>query len=205
MNHERGFALCSMRSKSRSRYYLQCRSDEHIEDWPDDKFWEELDSPELDPATARNLQPGASIEKSIAPLRSFVAEPMRLRQSVSSQATRHILYPPTGAKGLNLAASDVGYLLRRAHRALQTRINRRSGEAYADRALARVSEGGAFLLVDDPDVATAFRKPADLIARSALLSLNIYWVPKAAQTSLAENYVGLPYWIWICEFGALAK
>src|SRR5271166_6526203 len=108
VNHERGFALCSMRSTTRSRYYLQCRVDEHVEDWPDDKFWEEL-TRRLDPEGVRKLSTGPSIEKSIAPLRSFVAEPMRFGNLFLAGDAAHIV-PPTGAKGLNLAASDVAYL-----------------------------------------------------------------------------------------------
>ena len=189
VNHERGFALCSMRSKSRSRYYLQCRSDEHIEDWPDDKFWEEL-TRRLDPETARHLQSGASIEKSIAPLRSFVAEPMRFGNLFLAGDSAHIV-PPTGAKGLNLAASDVGYL----SAALIDRYKRGSTaglEAYADRALARVWKAVRFswwmtqMLHRFPEASGFDRK-----VRAA--ELKYLLGSKAAQTSLAENYVGLPY------------
>jgi p-hydroxybenzoate 3-monooxygenase len=178
-----------MRSKSRSRYYLQCRSDEHIEDWPDDKFWEEL-TRRLDPETARNLQPGASIEKSIAPLRSFVAEPMRFGNLFLAGDSAHIV-PPTGAKGLNLAASDVGYL----SAALIDRYKRGSTaglEAYADRALARVWKAVRFswwmtqMLHRFPEASGFDRK-----VRAA--ELEYLLGSKAAQTSLAENYVGLPY------------
>src|SRR5208337_4998856 len=108
VNHPRGFALCSMRSTTRSRYYLQCRLDEHVDDWADDKFWEELKR-RIDPKAADALQTGPSIEKSIAPLRSFVAEPMRFGRLFLAGDAAHIV-PPTGAKGLNLAASDVAYL-----------------------------------------------------------------------------------------------
>ena len=110
VNHERGFALCSMRSATRSRYYLQCRLDEKVEDWSDDRFWEEL-TRRIDAKAAASLQTGASIEKSIAPLRSFVAEPMRRGRLFLAGDAAHIV-PPTGAKGLNLAASDVFYLSR---------------------------------------------------------------------------------------------
>ncbi|MBA3478879.1 MAG: 4-hydroxybenzoate 3-monooxygenase, partial [Lautropia sp.] len=107
-NHERGFALCSMRSRTRSRYYLQCGLDERIEDWSDERFWDELRR-RIDRQAADHLVTGASIEKSIAPLRSFVAEPMRHGRLFLAGDAAHIV-PPTGAKGLNLAASDVHYL-----------------------------------------------------------------------------------------------
>ncbi len=107
-SHERGFALCSMRSSTRSRLYLQCRLDDHVEDWPDGRFYEEL-SRRLDDRAVAALHHGASIEKSIAPLRSFVAEPMRYGNLFLAGDAAHIV-PPTGAKGLNLAASDVYYL-----------------------------------------------------------------------------------------------
>lgn len=189
VNHERGFALCSMRSQRRSRYYLQCRSDEQVEDWPDEKFWEELAS-RLDPETARNLQTGPSIEKSIAPLRSFVAEPMRFGNLFLAGDAAHIV-PPTGAKGLNLAASDVGYLAE----ALIERYKEGSApglDAYPARALARVWKAVRFswwmtqLLHRFPE-ASGFDNKVRAAELEYLLS------SKAAQTSLAENYVGLPY------------
>ena len=107
VNHDRGFALCSMRSPSRSRYYVQCSLSETVDEWPDDRFWAELQSRLGD--TAGRLVTGPSIEKSIAPLRSFVAEPMRFGRLFLAGDAAHIV-PPTGAKGLNLAASDVHYL-----------------------------------------------------------------------------------------------
>ncbi|HNW65396.1 MAG TPA: 4-hydroxybenzoate 3-monooxygenase, partial [Piscinibacter sp.] len=107
-NHERGFALCSMRSMTRSRHYVQCSLDDKVEQWSDDAFWDELRR-RLDPAAAESLVTGPSIEKSIAPLRSFVAEPMRFGRLFLAGDAAHIV-PPTGAKGLNLAASDVSYL-----------------------------------------------------------------------------------------------
>ena len=104
-NHQRGFALCSMRSATRTRYYLQCSLDDKVEQWSDAAFWDELRC-RLDPAAAEALVTGPSIEKSIAPLRSFVAEPMRFGRLFLAGDAAHIV-PPTGAKGLNLAASDV--------------------------------------------------------------------------------------------------
>ena len=107
-NHARGFALCSMRSTHRSRYYVQCPLDDHIDQWPDERFWDELKR-RLDQKAVDELVTGPSIEKSIAPLRSFVAEPMRFGRMLLAGDASHIV-PPTGAKGLNLAASDVHYL-----------------------------------------------------------------------------------------------
>ena len=108
VRHSLGFALCSMRSPTRSRYYIQCSLAEDIESWPDERFWDEL-RPRLDDEARERLVTGPSIEKSIAPLRSFVAEPMRFGRLFLAGDAAHIV-PPTGAKGLNLAASDVRYL-----------------------------------------------------------------------------------------------
>ena len=104
-NHARGFSLCTMRSMRRSRYYVQCPLDDHIDQWPDERFWDELKR-RLDQKAVDELVTGPSIEKSIAPLRSFVAEPMRFGRMFLAGDASHIV-PPTGAKGLNLAASDV--------------------------------------------------------------------------------------------------
>ena len=189
VNHERGFALCSMRSSSRSRYYLQCRVDEHLDDWPDEKFWEEL-TRRLDPEAVRDLQTGASIEKSIAPLRSFVAEPMRFGNLFLAGDAAHIV-PPTGAKGLNLAASDVAYL----SAAFIERYKRNSTtglETYAGRALARVWKAERFswwmtqMLHRFPEASGFDRK-------IQAAELDYLFSSAAAQTALAENYVGLPY------------
>ena len=149
-SHERGFALCSMRSASRSRLYLQCRLDDHVEDWPDERFYEEL-SRRLDPAAVAALQHGASIEKSIAPLRSFVAEPMRYGNLFLAGDAAHIV-PPTGAKGLNLAASDVYYLWQ-ALLEFYREQSRAGLDAYSDARTAARVEGRALLLVDDLDPA----------------------------------------------------
>jgi p-hydroxybenzoate 3-monooxygenase len=188
VSHERGFALCSMRSRTRSRYYLQCRLDERVEEWPDDRFWQELTS-RLDPEAARRLATGPSIEKGVAPLRSFVAEPMRFGNLFLAGDAAHIV-PPTGAKGLNLAASDVAYL---AH-ALVERYATGSPEAlagYSDKALKRVWKAERFswwmtkLLHRFPD-ADAFE------SRILRAELDYLFSSEAAQTVLAENYVGLP-------------
>jgi p-hydroxybenzoate 3-monooxygenase len=178
-----------MRSTTRSRYYLQCRVDENVEDWPDDKFWEEL-TRRLDPEAVRKLSTGPSIEKSIAPLRSFVAEPMRFGNLFLAGDAAHIV-PPTGAKGLNLAASDVAYL----SSALIDwyRRNSRVGlDAYAGRALARVWKAERFswwmtqILHRFPEE-SGFDEPIQPAELEYLFSST------AAQTALAENYVGLPY------------
>src|ERR1700737_5181068 len=110
-NHPRGFALCTMRSMHRSRYYLQCPRDDHIDQWPDERFWDELKR-RLDQKAVDHLVTGPSIEKSIAPLRSFVAEPMQFGRVFLAGDAAHIV-PPTGAKGMNLAIADV-YVLSRA-------------------------------------------------------------------------------------------
>jgi p-hydroxybenzoate 3-monooxygenase len=189
VHHERGFALCSMRSRSRSRYYLQCDASEHPEDWPDEKFWAELRR-RLDPATVAQLTTGPSIEKSVAPLRSFVAEPMRFGRLFLAGDAAHIV-PPTGAKGLNLAASDVHYL----SEALIDYYGTGSAaglEAYSARALARVWKAERFswwmtsLLHRFPDIGPFGR-------RLQRAELDYLVGSRAAMAGLAENYVGLPY------------
>jgi p-hydroxybenzoate 3-monooxygenase len=187
-NTERGFALCSMRSETRSRYYVQCSLDEKVESWSDDAFWNELRA-RLDPEAAERLVTGPSLEKSIAPLRSFVAEPMRFGRLFLAGDAAHIV-PPTGAKGLNLAASDVGYLWR----ALTEYYNDKSSvgiDLYSDTCLRRVWKAERFswwftsLMHRFPDSAGFGQKiqeaELDYLVRS-----------QAAATSLAENYVGLP-------------
>jgi p-hydroxybenzoate 3-monooxygenase len=189
VHHERGFALCSMRSMTRSRYYIQCAFDEDLDEWTDDRFWDELRL-RLPPDTAAVLQTGPSIEKSIAPLRSFVAEPMRYRRLFLAGDAAHIV-PPTGAKGLNLAASDVYYL----SRALITHYKERRDDlldAYSETALRRVWKAERFswwmttLLHRFPD-ASAFDR------RVQEAELDYVTGSVAARTALAENYVGLPY------------
>ncbi len=189
VNHERGFALCTMRSRTRSRYYLQCPLSEEIEDWPDERFWEELKR-RLDPATAASLVTGPSIEKSIAPLRSFVAEPLRFGRLFLAGDAAHIV-PPTGAKGLNLAASDVFYLSLGLINHFKTGKDDELN-AYSSRALARVWKAERFswwmtkLLHHFPDEGEFGQKMQQAELRYLAESA-------AAQTSLAENYVGLPY------------
>ena len=186
--HERGFALCSMRSRTRSRYYLQCLLTENVEQWSDARFWDELRR-RLDPAAADTLQTGPSIEKSIAPLRSFVAEPMRFGQLFLAGDAAHIV-PPTGAKGLNLAASDVRYLSRAL---TEFYAGSRSGiEAYSERCLRRVWKAERFswwmtmLLHRFPQ-----RDAFDQRVLAAELDYVVHSV--AGRTTMAENYVGLPF------------
>ena len=188
-NHERGFALCSMRSPTRSRYYVQCALDEKIEDWSDDRFWDELRS-RLDPEAAEALVTGPSIEKSIAPLRSFVAEPMRFGNLFLAGDAAHIV-PPTGAKGLNLAASDVHYL----SQALREFYDEKSSagiDGYSARALQRVWKAVRFswwmtsMMHRFPDTDGFGGK-----IQQAELDYVVH--SQAATSALAENYVGLPY------------
>jgi len=188
VRHELGFALCSMRSPTRSRYYLQCSLAEDIDAWPDDRFWEELKL-RLDDEARDALVTGPSIEKSIAPLRSFVAEPMRFGRLFLAGDAAHIV-PPTGAKGLNLAASDVRYL----SQALIEFFKEGSPKGldhYSARALARVWKAERFswwmtmLLHTFPD--SGFEQ------KMQLAELDYIFRSKAAATALAENYVGLPF------------
>jgi p-hydroxybenzoate 3-monooxygenase len=187
-NHERGFALCSMRSNTRSRYYLQCALDEKVENWSDTVFWDELRR-RLDPQAAETLVTGPSIEKSMAPLRSFVAEPMRFGSLFLAGDAAHIV-PPTGAKGLNLAASDVRYLAR----ALMQYYGDKSAagiDAYSERCLRRVWKAVRFswwftsLMHRFPDAGEFGQKLQEAEIGYLLES-------QAASTALAENYVGLP-------------
>ena len=189
VSHERGFALCSMRSPTRSRCYVQCSLAEDVDQWPDERFWEELRE-RLDPRTAEALATGPSIEKSIAPLRSFVAEPMRFGSLLLAGDAAHIV-PPTGAKGLNLAASDVHYL----STALIQHYKSGSSAAldgYSARALRRVWQAERFswwmttLLHRFPE-----HGPFGEKVQAAELEYLVG--SRAAMTALAENYVGLPY------------
>ena len=187
-NHERGFALCSMRSNTRSRYYVQCSLDDKVENWSDSAFWDELRG-RLDPEAAETLVTGPSIEKSIAPLRSFVAEPMRFGSLFLAGDAAHIV-PPTGAKGLNLAASDVRYL---ASALVQFYDAKSSAgiDGYSERCLRRVWKAVRFswwftsLMHRFPDTGEFGQKLQEAEIGYLLES-------KAASTALAENYVGLP-------------
>ena len=187
-NHERGFALCSMRSNTRSRYYVQCALDDRIENWSDTAFWDELRR-RLDPEAAETLVTGPAIEKSIAPLRSFVAEPMRFGSLFLAGDAAHIV-PPTGAKGLNLAASDVRYLSS-ALLQFYGQESRAGIDGYSDRCLRRIWKAVRFswwftsLMHRFPDTGEFGQKLQEAEIAYLLES-------KAASTALAENYVGLP-------------
>jgi len=188
-NHARGFALCTMRSTRRSRYYVQCSLDDHIDQWTDDRFWDELKR-RLDQEAADHLVTGPSIEKSIAPLRSFVAEPMRFGRMFLAGDAAHIV-PPTGAKGLNLAASDVHYL----SQALREYYDEKSIagiDGYSQKALARVWKAVRFSWWMTA-MMHRFPDNGEFGARIQLAELNYLIGSKAAMMSLSENYVGLPY------------
>lgn len=188
-NHPRGFALCSMRSETRSRYYVQCPLDDKVESWSDDRFWDEIRL-RLPAHHAEAMKTGPSFEKSIAPLRSFVAEPMRFGSLFLAGDAAHIV-PPTGAKGLNLAASDVHYL----SEGLIEYYNEGSSaglDAYSGRALNRVWKAVRFswwmttMMHRFPDTGDFGQK-----IQEAELDYLVH--SRAASTALAENYVGLPY------------
>ena len=187
-NTERGFALCSMRSATRSRYYVQCPVSDSLSSWSDDAFWAELRL-RLDPEAREQLVTGPSIEKSIAPLRSFVAEPMRFGRMFLAGDAAHIV-PPTGAKGLNLAASDVKYL----SSALIEHYQEKSAagvDSYSERCLRRVWRAERFswwftsLMHQFPEAGGFGQKVQEA-------ELDYLVNSKAAATALAENYVGLP-------------
>jgi p-hydroxybenzoate 3-monooxygenase len=187
-NTERGFALCSMRSPTRSRFYVQVRSDEKVDSWSDEAFWNELRS-RLDPEARQHLVTGPSLEKSIAPLRSFVAEPMRFGRLFLAGDAAHIV-PPTGAKGLNLAASDVKYL----SSALIEHYRDKSSagiDHYSERCLRRVWKAERFSWWFT-SLMHKFPETGDFGQRLQEAELDYLVGSKAASTVLAENYVGLP-------------
>ena len=187
-NSERGFSLCSMRSLTRSRYYVQCPLTDKVDAWSDQRFWDELRA-RLDPELAERIITGPSIEKSIAPLRSFVAEPMRFGRLFLAGDAAHIV-PPTGAKGLNLAASDVKYL---SSALIELYAERSTAgiDTYSQRALARIWKAERFswwltsLMHKFPDTG-AFGQRMQEAELAYLVN------SQAASTMLAENYVGLP-------------
>ncbi|KAA8713451.1 4-hydroxybenzoate 3-monooxygenase [Pseudomonas cannabina] len=188
-NHPRGFALCSMRSAVRTRYYVQVSADEKVEDWPDERFWSELKA-RLPEHLAERLITGPSIEKSIAPLRSFVVEPMQYGRLFLLGDAAHIV-PPTGAKGLNLATSDVSTLYRillKVYREGRTELL----EKYSQICLRRVWKAERFswwmtsVLHNFPNT-DAFSQ------RIQQTELDYYVGSEAGRRTIAENYVGLPY------------
>ena len=188
-NHQRGFAMCSMRSATRSRYYIQAPLDAALEAWPDARFFDELRR-RLPPDVAEAVTLGPSIEKSIAPLRSFVAEPMRFGRLFLAGDAAHIV-PPTGAKGLNLAASDVRYL---AEGLIEHYAERSSAglDAYSSRALARVWKAERFSWWMT-GVLHRFADAGAFGQRMQLAELDYLAGSIAASTAVAENYVGLPH------------
>ncbi|WP_448112660.1 4-hydroxybenzoate 3-monooxygenase [Mesorhizobium amorphae] len=188
-SHERGFALCSMRSTTRSRYYVQVPADEQIENWSDDRFWDELRS-RLPRHHAEAVTTGPSFEKSIAPLRSFVAEPLRFGRLFLVGDAAHIV-PPTGAKGLNLAASDVHYLFNGLREFFLDR-SMAGIDAYSGRALARVWKAVRFSWWMTT-LLHRFPGRTDFEHRIQDAELDYLTHSHAAATALAENYVGLPY------------
>jgi len=187
-NHERGFALCSMRSPSRSRYYVQCDLDDKVEAWSDDRFWDELRA-RLPPEVAAAVVTGPSIEKSIAPLRSFVVEPMRFGALFLVGDAAHIV-PPTGAKGLNLAVADVRVL---AHGFAEYYAGRGTGaiDRYSEVCLRRIWKAIRFSWW----FTSIMHRFSDerFSQRIQLAELDYLSDSLAARTSLAENYVGLPF------------
>ncbi len=188
VNTPRGFALCSMRSKARSRYYLQVPLTDKIEEWTDEAFWQELRL-RLDDAGREHLTTGPSIEKSIAPLRSFVTEPMRFGRLFLAGDAAHIV-PPTGAKGLNLAATDVKYL----SQALIEHYRERSDagiDHYSSRCLARVWKAERFSWWFT-SLMHRFPEDSGIAGRFQVAELDYLARSDAGARTIAENYVGLP-------------
>ena len=188
VNSPRGFALCSQRSRSRSRYYLQVPLTDHLDQWPDEAFWDELRN-RLDPEARDHLVTGPSIEKSIAPLRSFVAEPMRFGTLFLAGDAAHIV-PPTGAKGLNLAATDVKFL---SDALIEACIEKSHAgiDHYSKRCLARIWRAERFswwftsLMHRFPDQGEIGQKLQEA-------ELDYLVNSEAGSRTVAENYVGLP-------------
>jgi p-hydroxybenzoate 3-monooxygenase len=186
-NSERGFALASMRSPTRVRCYLQCSLEDRVENWSDEQFWDEFRL-RMGEELAARVPTARSIEKSIAPLRSFVAEPLRFGKLFLAGDAAHIV-PPTGAKGLNLAASDVLYLFE-ALRGFYRERSELSLEAYSARALRRIWRAERFSCWMTRQL---HRFPGDgFSARIQQAELEHLFESHAAQVSMAENYVGLP-------------
>ncbi|EXT42132.1 4-hydroxybenzoate 3-monooxygenase [Acinetobacter sp. 25977_7] len=186
---ERGFALCSMRSETRSRYYLQVPLTDHIEDWSDEKFWDELKN-RLDPESREKLVTGPSIEKSIAPLRSFVTEPMRFGKLFLAGDAAHIV-PPTGAKGLNLAASDIAYLSS-ALIEYYAEGSEQGINEYSEKCLQRVWKAERFSWWMT-HLLHRFETESEFDHKIKQAELSYVLGSIAGKTILAENYVGLPY------------
>lgn len=186
---ERGFALCSMRSETRSRYYLQVPLTDKVENWSDEQFWNELKN-RLDPESQEKLVTGPSIEKSIAPLRSFVTEPMRFGKLFLAGDAAHIV-PPTGAKGLNLAASDIAYLSSALIQYYQEGSEQGIND-YSEKCLQRVWKAKRFSWWMT-HLLHRFETESEFDHKIKQAELNYILGSEAGQTTLAENYVGLPY------------
>jgi p-hydroxybenzoate 3-monooxygenase len=188
-NHPRGFALASYRTTSLSRFYIQVPLDHKVEDWPDERFWPELKA-RFPAEMAEAITEGPSIEKSIAPLRSFVAEPMRYGKLFLCGDAAHIV-PPTGAKGLNLAASDVFYLSRALHR-WYTRRDAQGIDGYSAVALRRVwnSVRTSWYLTN---LLHRFPHFSDFDQKAQEVELDYLKSSSHAQAALAEQYAGLPF------------
>ncbi len=189
MNHERGFALASLRSANLSRYYIQSAADENLDQWPDERFWEEFKR-RLPADAAAKLVTGPSIEKSVAPLRSFVCEPMQYGRLFLAGDAAHIV-PPTGAKGLNLAASDIHFLSRGL---IEYFRNGDEGglQRYSRKALARIWKAERFSWWMT-HLLHVFPENAGFGERVQRAELEYLVSSRAALMSLAENYVGLPF------------
>ncbi|MBW4048425.1 MAG: 4-hydroxybenzoate 3-monooxygenase [Proteobacteria bacterium] len=192
INSPRGFALCSQRSKTRSRYYLQVPLTDKVEEWTDEAFWQELRL-RLDEKARDHLVTGQSIEKSIAPLRSFVTEPLRFGRMFLAGDAGHIV-PPTGAKGLNLAATDVKYL---SHALIEYYTDKsESGiNAYSERCLKRIWKGERFSWWFT-HLMHRFPNEGTIEAKFQEAELDYLIHSEAGSRMIAENYVGLPL-----EFG----
>jgi len=187
--HSRGFALCSLRNLNLSRYYIQCSLDDHVDNWSDDRFWDELKL-RIPDHLSKKLVTGPSIEKSITPLRSFVCETMRYGRLFLAGDAAHIV-PPTGAKGLNLASSDI-YFLSRAL-VCHYKNNDQSGlEKYKNKALNRVWKAVRFSWWMT-NLLHNFPENTEYDERMKAAELKYIFSSGAAQKSIAENYVGLPY------------
>jgi p-hydroxybenzoate 3-monooxygenase len=187
-NHERGFALCSQRSANLSRYYIQCPLDTNLAEWTDERFWDELRA-RLPAKTAAALVTGPAIEKSIAPLRSFVAEPMKFGNLFLVGDAAHIV-PPTGAKGLNLASSDV-YTLYHALRKTCQEGRADLLEKYSEICLRRIWKAERFSWWM---TSLLHRFDGDAFSqRMQQAELEYYTQSEAGRRTIAENYVGLPY------------
>jgi len=187
-NHERGFALCSMRSHTRSRYYIQCLREDNVDNWTDDAFWDELRR-RLPPEEAESMVIGPRLEMSITPLHSFVAEPLRFGRMFLAGDAGHIV-PPTGAKGLNLAASDI-YYLSRAFIAYYKEKRTDLLDRYSETALRRVWKAIRFSWWY---TSLLHKYDDDLMSRRLQIAELDYLVgSEAGRTVLSENYVGLAY------------